>query len=63
MEETRVPGENHRPVTSHCKTLSHNLVSMSGIQIQNVNAIGTDCTGSYKSNYHNSMTMTAPGNV
>jgi hypothetical protein len=27
VEETRVPGENHWPVTSHWKTLSHNVVS------------------------------------
>jgi hypothetical protein len=27
MEETRVPGENHRPVASHWHTLSHNVVS------------------------------------
>ena len=27
VEETRGPGENHRPVTSHCHTLSHNVVS------------------------------------
>ena len=27
VEETGVPGENHRPVTSHWKTLSHNVVS------------------------------------
>ena len=27
MEETRVPAENHRPVTSHWQTLSHNVVS------------------------------------
>jgi hypothetical protein len=27
MEETGVPGENHRPVVSHCQTLSHNVVS------------------------------------
>ena len=26
MEETRVPGENHRPVASHWQTLSHNAV-------------------------------------
>jgi hypothetical protein len=24
VEETGVPGENHRPVTSHWQTLSHN---------------------------------------
>jgi hypothetical protein len=27
VEETRVPGENHRPATSHWQTLSHNVVS------------------------------------
>jgi len=27
MEETKVPGENHLPVTSHWQTLSHNVVS------------------------------------
>ena len=27
VEETRVPGENHRPAASHQQTLSHNVVS------------------------------------
>ena len=27
VEETEVPGENHRPVASHGQTLSHNVVS------------------------------------
>jgi len=27
VEGTRVPKENHRPVTSHWQTLSHNVVS------------------------------------
>jgi hypothetical protein len=40
VEETRVPGENHRPAASHRQTLSHNVVSstphMSGIPIHNV---------------------------
>jgi len=27
VEETGVPGENHRPATIHCQTLSHNVVS------------------------------------
>ena len=29
VEESEVPGtgENHRPVASHCQTLSHNAVS------------------------------------
>jgi hypothetical protein len=28
VEETGVPGENHRPVTSHLQTLSHDVVSI-----------------------------------
>ena len=39
VEETRVPGENKRPVASHWQTLSHNVdmstPSLSGIRIQN----------------------------
>jgi len=27
VEETRIPGENHRPATSHWQSLSHNVVS------------------------------------
>jgi hypothetical protein len=27
VEETGVPGENHRSVASHCQSLSHNVVS------------------------------------
>ena len=27
MDETGVPGENHRPVASHLQTLTHNVVS------------------------------------
>ena len=27
VEETGVPGENHRPVASYCPTLSHSAVS------------------------------------
>ena len=26
VEETEIPGENHRPVVSHSQTLSHNVV-------------------------------------
>ena len=40
VEETEVPGENHRPATSHGQTLSHNIVlrtpRVSGIQTDNV---------------------------
>jgi hypothetical protein len=48
VEETGVPGENHRLVASHYQTLSHNGV------------IGTDCTGSCISNYHTIMTTMTP---
>ena len=27
MEQTGIPGENHKPVSSHRQTLSHNVVS------------------------------------
>ena len=33
-EETRVPGENHRPVASHWQTLSHNVVSITPLHEQ-----------------------------
>ena len=56
MDETGVPGENHRPVASHWQTSSHNVVSstpfLSGIQTQNVSGGDIDCTVSCKSNYH-----------
>jgi hypothetical protein len=39
MEETGVPRENQRPVTNHCQTLSHNVVSstprLNGIRTRN----------------------------
>jgi len=39
VKETRVPRENHRPITSHWQTLSHNVVSsaprLSGIRTHN----------------------------
>jgi hypothetical protein len=40
VDETRVPGENHRPAASHWQTLSRNVVSstpcLSGIRTHNV---------------------------
>ena len=40
VEETEVPGENHRPATGSWQTLSHNVVSstprLSGIWTHNV---------------------------
>jgi hypothetical protein len=54
VEETGVPGENHRPVASHWQTLSYNVVqpALSGIRNHNISSI--------KSNYHMIMAMTAP---
>jgi hypothetical protein len=41
VEETGVPGENHRPVANHWQTLSHNVVSsrprLPRIRTHNVN--------------------------
>ena len=62
VEETGVPGENHRPVASHWQTLSHNVVHLpwSRFKLTTSVVIGTDCIGSCKSNYHTITTMTAP---
>jgi hypothetical protein len=63
LEETGVPRENHQSVASHWQFLSHNVVSstprLSGIRTHNV-VIGTDCRGSYTSNYHTITTTMAP---
>jgi hypothetical protein len=40
VEETGGPGENHRPVTSHWLTLSHNVVHLALIKIQTHNISG-----------------------
>jgi hypothetical protein len=49
MEETGVPEENHRP-----PNVSSTL-RLNGIQTHNVMALGTNCIGSCKSNYHTVM--------
>ena len=46
-----LPGENHRPATSHWQILSHYVVLI-GIELTTLVVIGTDCIGSCKSNYH-----------
>ena len=42
VEETGIPGENHRPVASHWQTLSHNVVSstprLNGFQTHRVSS-------------------------
>jgi hypothetical protein len=66
VEETVVPGENHRNVTCHWQTLSHNVVSSTpchawvGFKLTTLVVIGCDCTGSCKSNCHMITTMMAP---
>ena len=61
VEETRVPGENQRPVISHWQTLSHNVVSSTWeiFELATLVVKGTDYTGSCKSNYHTITTTTA----
>jgi hypothetical protein len=60
VEETRVPGENHRPVASHW----HNIISSTPrherIPSNNFSGNIIDYTGSCKSNYHAMTTTTAP---
>ena len=61
LEETGVPEENHRPVASDQQTWSHNVVSSTwtGFKLTTLVVIGTDCTGSCKSNYHTITTTMA----
>ena len=67
LEETGVLGENHRSVASHWQTLSHNVVSSTspwtGFELITLVVIGTDCIGSFKSNYHTITTTEALVNV
>jgi hypothetical protein len=68
VEETGVPRENHWPVASHWQTLSHNISieyasPWMGFELTTLVVIGTDCTGSCKSNYHTIKTTTAPNLV
>ena len=65
VEETKVPEENHWPVTSHRQTISHYVLSSTQVtspgarfKLTVLVMIGTDCTCSCKSNYHT--TTTAP---
>jgi hypothetical protein len=50
VEETGIPGENHRPVASHRQTLSHTVVwvhyARAGFEPTPLLVICTDCIGS-----------------
>ena len=66
VEETGIPGENHRPAASHWQTLSQNVVSSTpslrgirGFELTTLVVIGTDCIGSCKPTYHSITTITA----
>jgi hypothetical protein len=65
VEETGVPGENHRTVASHWQTLSYNVVHLVLIVIRthNIGVMDTDCICSCKSNYHTMTATTAPDYV
>ena len=59
VEETR---ENQGPAICHWQTLSHKVVLNTPSQERDSNSqlyITTNCIGSYKSNYHTIVTMTA----
>jgi hypothetical protein len=59
VEETEVHGDNHWPVVSQWQTLSH-ILPWSEFKPTMLMVMGTDCIGSFKSNYHTITTMTPP---
>jgi len=54
----RKPEKNHGPVTSHWQTYRYTS-PWTGLELTTLVAIGIDCTGSCKSNYHTIATMTS----
>jgi hypothetical protein len=56
VDETVVHGENHWPAASHDKLYQIILywvhLTWAGFQLKTLVVIGTDCIGSYKSNYY-----------
>jgi hypothetical protein len=60
VEESGVSKENDWPLASHWQTLLHNVVSSTlpwaGFKLTTLVVMGTDCMGSYNSNYYTIMT-------
>jgi hypothetical protein len=64
VEETELPGENHPPAANHWQ-IYHIIfyrvdLACMGLELTTLVVIGTDCTGSCKSNYHTITTMMVP---
>ena len=61
VDRSVAPGENHRPVTSHWQTLSHNIVSDTPRHERDseLTTLVTNCLGSCKYKYHTVTTITA----
>ena len=60
VEETGVPGENHRPVASHWQYYIEYISAWTGFELTTLVVISTDWLGSNKSNYHMITIATAP---
>ena len=67
MEETRMPGENYQPATSHWQFYHIMLyrihLTWVGFEFITSVVIVTDCTGSYTTNYHTITPITTPSKV
>ena len=71
VEETGVPGDTWRKPSTCRKSLTNFITyccieytsKWVGFELKTLVVIGTDCTGSCKSNYHTITTTTAPKNL
>jgi hypothetical protein len=64
VDETEVPGENHWHVASHWQVYLIICIEYTSLwnrfEITTLVMVGTDCSGSFKSNYHTIMTNPVP---